>query len=68
MSAMVSHALELGLLEVETYRQTKVFENATLIAQTEGIVHAPESAHTIAAVAAEALKTREDGLRNLSKR
>src|ERR1700757_3885308 len=57
MSAMVSHALKLGLIEAETYLQTKVFENATLIAQTEGI--APESAHVIAAVAAEALKTHE---------
>jgi len=54
---MVSRALKLGLIEAETYHQTKVFENATRIAQTEGI--APESAHAIAAVAAEALKTHE---------
>ena len=55
MSPMVSHALKLGLIEAEAYHQTKVFEPATLFAQTEGIVPAPESAHAIAAVIAEAI-------------
>jgi tryptophan synthase beta chain len=61
MSPMVSHALKLGLIEAEAYHQTKVFEQATLFAQTEGIVPAPESAHAIAAVAEEAIKAREAG-------
>ena len=61
MSPMVSHALKLGLIEAEAYHQTKVFEQATLFAQTEGIVPAPESAHAIAAVAQEAVKAREAG-------
>ncbi len=61
MSPMVSHALKLGLIEAEAYHQTKVFEAATLFAQSEGIVPAPESAHAIAAVVDEAIKAREHG-------
>jgi tryptophan synthase beta chain len=61
MSPMVSHALKLGLIEAEAYHQTKVFEQATLFARTEGIVPAPESAHAIAAVADEALRARAAG-------
>jgi tryptophan synthase beta chain len=61
MSPMVSHALKLGLMEAESYHQTEVFQKATLFAQTEGIVPAPESAHAIAAVAKEAVEAREAG-------
>jgi tryptophan synthase beta chain len=61
MSPMVSHALKLGLIEAESYHQTEVFEQATLFAQTEGIVPAPESAHAIASVVREAKRAREEG-------
>jgi len=61
MSPMVSHALKLGLMEAEAYHQTEVFKQATLFAQTEGIVPAPESAHAIAAVVKEAIAAREAG-------
>ena len=61
MSPMVSHALKLGLMEAQAFHQTKVFEQATIFAQTEGIVPAPESAHAIAAVAEEAIKARDAG-------
>ena len=61
MSPMVSHALKLGLIEAQAIHQTKVFEAGTLFARTEGIVPAPESAHAIAAVIAEAEQAREAG-------
>jgi tryptophan synthase beta chain len=61
MAPMVSHALKLGLIEAEAYHQTKIFEAATLFARTEGIVPAPESAHAIAGVVAEAARARESG-------
>lgn len=61
MSPMVSHALNLGLIEAEAYPQTQVFEAATLFARTEGIVPAPESAHAIQAVLKEAIEARESG-------
>src|ERR1051326_5133347 len=59
MSPMVSHALKLRLVEAQAYHQTRVFEGATLFAQTEGVVPAPESAHAIAAVIDAALRLRE---------
>jgi tryptophan synthase beta chain len=61
MSPMVSHALELGLIEAEAYHQTEVFEAATLFARNEGIIPAPESSHAIAAVVKEAKRCREHG-------
>jgi tryptophan synthase beta chain len=61
MSPMVSHALKLGLIEAQAVHQTKVFEAGILFARSEGIVPAPESAHAIAAVAAEAVQARESG-------
>lgn len=65
MSPMVSHALKLGLIEAQAYHQNEVFEQATLFAQTEGIVPAPEAAHAIAAVAREALLAREAGTKRV---
>jgi len=61
MSPMVSHAFKLGLIEAQAIHQTKVFEAGVLFARTEGVVPAPESAHAIAAVIAEAEQAREAG-------
>jgi tryptophan synthase beta chain len=61
MSPMVSHALKLGLIEAQAIHQSKVFEAGMLFARSEGIVPAPESAHAIAAVMAEAEQAREAG-------
>lgn len=61
MAPMVSHALKLGLIEALAVHQTKVFEAGTLFARTEGIVPAPESAHAIAAVIADAEQARQAG-------
>src|SRR5690349_12652653 len=65
MSPMVSHALKLGLIEAEAYHQTEVFQQATLFAQTEGIVPAPESAHAIASVVREAHAARSAGRKSV---
>jgi tryptophan synthase beta chain len=61
MAPTVSHAYKLGLIEAQAVHQTKVFQAGTLFARTEGIVPAPESAHAIAAVIAEAEQAREAG-------
>ena len=61
MAPMVSHALKLGLIEAQAIHQSKVFAAGVLFARTEGIVPAPESAHAIAAVIAEAEQAREAG-------
>jgi tryptophan synthase beta chain len=65
MAPMVSHALKLGLIEAESYHQTKVFEAAMLFARNEGLVVAPESAHAIVAVVNEAEKCREAGTKKV---
>jgi tryptophan synthase beta chain len=61
MSPMVSHALKLGLIEAQAIHQSRVFQAGTLFARTEGIIPAPEAAHAIAAVIAEAEQAREAG-------
>lgn len=61
MSPMVSHAKKLGLIDAVAYHQTKVFEAASLFAQNEAVVPAPESAHAIAAVVDSAIAAREEG-------
>jgi tryptophan synthase beta chain len=62
MAPLISHVYGLGLLEAVAVRQTKVFEAASLFANTEGIVPAPESAHAILAAIDEALKAKQEGV------
>ncbi|NLV73656.1 MAG: TrpB-like pyridoxal phosphate-dependent enzyme [Chloroflexi bacterium] len=54
MSPILSALYEQNLIEACAYGQKQVFEAATLFAQTEGIVPAPESAHAIRAAIDEA--------------
>jgi tryptophan synthase beta chain len=61
MAPMVSHCLELGLIEARAYHQNPCFEAGVLFARSEGIVPAPESNHAIKAAVDEAVKAREAG-------
>ena len=61
MAPLVSHVLELGLVEAIAIPQTECFEGAIRFARTEGIVPAPEPTHAIAAAIREALACRESG-------
>ncbi len=61
MAPLVSHCLNLGLIEARAYRQTPCFEAGVLFARTEGIVPAPESTHAIKCAVDEAVKAREEG-------
>jgi tryptophan synthase beta chain len=61
MAPLVSHCLNLGLIEARAYHQNPCFEAALLFARTEGIVPAPESSHAIKAAVDEAVKAREEG-------
>ncbi|MHA2294383.1 MAG: TrpB-like pyridoxal phosphate-dependent enzyme [Candidatus Hodarchaeales archaeon] len=45
----VSHLVEYGMIESESYTQLQIFDAADLLAKTEGLVAAPESAHAVAA-------------------
>ncbi|HET8595417.1 MAG TPA: TrpB-like pyridoxal phosphate-dependent enzyme [Intrasporangium sp.] len=54
MSPMVSHALELGLLEATAVEQEDAFAAGIEFARAEGIIPAPESTHAVAAAIAHA--------------
>ncbi len=53
--------VKLGLVDAVAYDQVSVFEAALLFTRTEGILPAPEPAHTIKFVIDEALKAKEKG-------
>jgi len=61
MAPLVSHCLELGLIEARAYHQNPCFEAGVLFARNEGIVPAPESNHAVKAAIDEAVKAREAG-------
>lgn len=61
MSPILSHLLDLGLIEAEAHHQTAVFGSAVLFARTEGHLPAPETAHAIHAAVEEAKRCRESG-------
>ena len=62
MSPLVSHLLELGLIEPRAYPQTQCFAAGVLFAKAEGIIPAPEANHAIQAVIDEALLCKRDGV------
>lgn len=62
MAPMVSHCLELGLIEARSYQQVACFEAGIQFAQTEGIIPAPEANHAVRAAIDEALRCREEGV------
>ena len=61
MSALVSHAKQLGLFEAIAYPQKACFEAGILFARNEGIVPAPEANHAVRGAIDEAVRCREQG-------
>lgn len=59
--AIVSQLKEDGLIDAVDIPQLETFAAATLFAQTEGIIPAPESSHAIAAAIREAKMAKEAG-------
>ena len=59
--AIVSQLIEDKLMEAVDIPQLETFAAATLFAQSEGIIPAPESSHAIAAAIREAKRLRESG-------
>ncbi|SDD04930.1 tryptophan synthase beta chain [Sanguibacter gelidistatuariae] len=59
MSPMVSHTVELGLMEAVAIEQDDAFAAGILFARVEGIVPAPESTHALAAALAYARTVTE---------
>jgi len=58
---MLCGLVRAGVVEARAYRQNETFEAAVRFARTEEIIPAPEPAHAIRAVVAEAEAAREAG-------
>ncbi len=61
MSPMVSLLVKEGVLEPRAYPQDDIFASAKLLAETEGLITAPETAHALHAAIIEAKKCKETG-------
>jgi len=61
MAPMVSHIMQLGLIEAKAYHQTTVFDAGVLLARAEGILPAPEANHAVKGAIDEAIRCREEG-------
>jgi tryptophan synthase beta chain len=61
MSPLLCGLYDAGLIEAVAVRQLATFEAATLFAQTEAVIPAPESAHAIRAAIDEALDAKAKG-------
>ena len=59
--SVVSQLIEDNLIEAVDIAQLETFAAATLFAQSEGIIPAPESSHAIAAAIREAKKAKDAG-------
>ncbi len=60
--SVVSQLREDGMIEAVDIPQLETFAAATLFAQSEGIIPAPESSHAIATAIREAKKAKEEGV------
>ncbi len=58
---MVSYPLAKGYIRAVSFGQIEVFDAASIFAQTEGIIPAPESAHAIKFVIDEARRCKQTG-------
>ncbi|HWP25096.1 MAG TPA: TrpB-like pyridoxal phosphate-dependent enzyme [Xanthobacteraceae bacterium] len=61
MAPLVSHILELGLIEARAYHQKTCFDAGVQFARCEGIVPAPEATHAVRAAIDEALRCKREG-------
>ncbi len=61
MGPLISHLLDLDLIEAVAYQQTECFAAGVQFARTEGIVPAPEATHAVKAAIDEALRCKREG-------
>ena len=62
MAPLVSHLLQLRLIEAVAPQQLETFEAGLKFVRAEGILPAPEANHAIAATIREALRCKEEGV------
>jgi tryptophan synthase beta chain len=61
MAPLMSHFVDLGLVEARSVQQLDAFAAGVQFARTEGIIPAPEANHAVAAAIQEALVAKEEG-------
>jgi len=61
MAPSISYLINKGHMRSVAYNQTEVFEAARILAQTEGLITAPETAHGLRYVIDEAIKCKKTG-------
>jgi tryptophan synthase beta chain len=61
MGPLISHLLDLNLIEAVAYHQTECFAAGVQFARSEGIVPAPEANHAVKAAIDEALRCKREG-------
>lgn len=61
MAPLISYLINKGYMRSFAYNQTEIFEAAKILAQTEGLIIAPETAHSLKYVMDEALKCKKTG-------
>lgn len=62
MAPLLSHIVELGLIEARAEHQLGCFAAGTTFARTEGILPAPEANHAVKGAIDEALRCKEEGV------
>ncbi|MGD1091165.1 MAG: TrpB-like pyridoxal phosphate-dependent enzyme [Bryobacteraceae bacterium] len=61
MAPLVSHVMDLGLIEARAVHQLDAFAAGVQFARAEGILPAPEANHAVAGAISEALRVKEEG-------
>jgi tryptophan synthase beta chain len=61
MAPLISYLIYKGYMRSVAYSQTEVFEAAEILAKTEGLIIAPETAHSLKYVLDEALRCKKTG-------
>ncbi len=61
MAPLISHVLDLGLIEATAVQQLDAFAAGVQFARAEGIIPAPEANHAVAGAIREALVAKEEG-------
>jgi tryptophan synthase beta chain len=62
MAPLISHALDLGLIEAIAVQQLDAFAAGVQFARAEGIIPAPEANHAVAGAIQEALRAKQEGV------
>ena len=61
MAPLISHVMDLNLIEARSYHQTECFAAGLQFARAEGIIPAPEANHAVKGAIDEALRCKEEG-------